>query len=157
MPRTLPKQPDAPLRGWRDPLHDPPSIVPTLEVNDNDVGAPPREGERQMFEMPRNGWWAMVACYGIFLAVLLGATGGAHATFAIAISLIYVIMFFGTARAVLRQAPPQLPNALDRAGGALQTASGPLSHQEVVGQVLIVPGAVALFGAAIGVLSVILL
>lgn len=156
MPEMLLKQTEARLRELRDPLQDLPSIVPTVEVNDNEVSAPPREGERQMFEMPSSVWWTMAGCYGIFLAALLGATGGAHASFAIAISLVFVTMFFGTARAMLRQAPPQLPRSLDRPGGVLQTAFGPLSHREVVAQVLVVPGVVAFFGIAIAILSVIL-
>ena len=138
---------------YLDPQVELPAIVPPIEVNDNDVSAQPREGERKMFELPANIWIAMVGCYGIFLAALLAATGGASATFAIAISAVYVVMFFGTARALLRQAPPQPRSPLERSGAVLSTAFGPVGHGEVLAQVLIVPAAVAFFGIAIAIIS----
>jgi hypothetical protein len=58
-------------------------------------------------------------------------------------------MFFGTARAMLRQSAPQPRCEFERSGAALQTAFGPLTRGEVYAQVLIVPGAVAAFGIAI--------
>ena len=124
-----------------------------IEANDNEVVAAPQQPEARMFEMPPSVWRAMMACYAVFLLALLGATGGAHAAFAIVISAIYVTMFFGTARAMLRQAPPQLRSRLDHPGSVLQTAYGPLARREAYGQVLIVPVAVALFGLAIAVIG----
>ena len=101
------------------------------------------------FEVPPAIWSAMVACYALFLVLLLAATGGAHAAFAIAISAVYVAMFFGTARTMLRQAPPQPRSPLASHGGRLATLFGPLGRGEVVAQMLVVPGAVVLFGAAV--------
>ena len=66
-------------------------------------------------------------------------------------------MFFGTARVILRQAPPQPRSVLGRPGTVLQTAYGPLARKEVYGQVLIVPAAVALFGIGISVISAIIM
>lgn len=91
----------------------------------------------------------MVACYAITLIALLAATGGARATFAIAISAVYVAMFFGTARALLRQSPPQPRSPLARSRGKLATLSGPLGMGEVALQMLIVPGLIACFSIAL--------
>lgn len=135
-----------------DPLLDLPSVDVPVEVNDNEVVVGPREGERRTFELPASVWKMMVASYGIFLAALLGATGGAHAGFAIAISTIYVIMFFGTAYVISRQAPPQPSSPLERSGSVLQTVYGPMERSAVFGQVLIVPMAVAFFGIAIAII-----
>ncbi len=144
----------------RSPLHDkrnpsPDVLVPLarIEANDNQAVAAPQQPEARMFELPANVWRAMIACYAVFLLALLGATGGAHAGFAIAISAIYVAMFFGTARTMLRQSPPQPRSALERWGGVLQTAYGPLARNEVHGQVLIVPSTVAFFGIGIAVIA----
>ncbi|MXO58669.1 hypothetical protein GRI89_03820 [Altererythrobacter salegens] len=117
------------------------------EVNDNQVAS--RVGERAGFEIPSWIWRTMVACYAAFLGLLLAATGGARAGFAIAISAVYVAMFFGTTRAMLRQAPPQPRSPLERPGGLLATIFGPLSRNEVVAQMLVVPFAIVLFGAAV--------
>jgi hypothetical protein len=140
------------ITSQRDTLKPSPEVFVSLahiEANDNETNAPPQQPEPRMFEMPAAVWRAMITCYTIFLLALLGATGGAHAAFAIAISAVYVTMFFGTARAMLRQSAPQPRCALERPGAALQTAFGPLTRGEVYAQVLIVPAAVAAFGIAI--------
>ena len=130
-----------------------PELLPPIrqaEDNDNEhARAAPRVGEQVGFEVPPAIWSAMVACYALFLVLLLAATGGAHAAFAIAISAVYVAMFFGTARTMLRQAPPQPRSPLASHGGRLATLFGPLGRGEVVAQMLVVPGAVVLFGAAV--------
>ena len=133
----------------RDALQELLPPVRTAEVNDNEAGTAPRAGEQVGFEIPPAIWSAMIACYAIFLALLLAATGGGHAAFAIAISAIYMAMFFGTAKALLRQAPPQPRSPLANYGGKLPTIYGPLGRGEVAAQMLVVPGAVVLFGAAI--------
>ncbi|WP_305095841.1 hypothetical protein [Croceibacterium aestuarii] len=122
--------------------------APRLAVdNDNDVS--PRVGERTGFEIPVWIWGAMVGCYAAFLVLLLAATGGARAGFAIAVSAAYVAMFFGTTRVMLRQAPLQPRSPLSRSGGKLATLYGPLSRGAVVAQMLVVPGAIVLFGTAV--------
>lgn len=118
------------------------------EANDNHAD-PARTGEQRTFELPRVVWIGMVACYAVFLTALLAATGAGRAGFAIAVSAVYVIMFFGTARAVARQGPRQAASPIERQGAALQTAFGPMSRGAVFGQILIVPVAVAMFGIAI--------
>ena len=142
-----------PPRDKRDPSPDVLVPLARIEANDNEVVAAPQQPEARMFELPANVWRAMIACYAVFLLALLGATGGAHAAFAIFISAVYVAMFFGTARTMLRQSPPQPSSALERRGAVLQTAYGPLARNEVYGQVLIVPAAVAFFGIGIAVIA----
>lgn len=150
---VLRTQAAAPLREPRDALPDVLVPIAGLEANDNSALAAPQQPESRMFELPATVWGAMIACYATFLLALLGATGGTHAAFAIAISAVYVTMFFGTARVMLKHAPSQPRSPLDRRDAVLQTAYGPLSRGEVCGQVLIVPAAVAFFGIAISVIS----
>jgi hypothetical protein len=124
--------------------------MPHAEANDNR----PRQGpETRMFELPSEVWVVMVGCYGVFLLALLGATGDAGASFAIAISAVYIAMFFGTGRAMLRQGPAQPRSPLEQSNARLQTQFGSLSKWEVYLQVLIVPGAVAFFGVAVAVIG----
>lgn len=148
--------PEALLRSQLVPVQDDrgdtprPSLIVEPEANDNVRFLAP---ESRLFELPSAVWITMIGSYVVFLLALLGATGGASAAFAIAISATYVAMFFGTARALLRQAPAQADSPLQRSGAVLQTAFGPLSRREVYGQVLIVPVAVAFFGIAIAIIS----
>ena len=132
------------------------SVAP-IEANDNETHSPRLRPEARMFELPALIWGSMIGSYAIFLLALLGATGGDHAAFAIAISAIYVTMFFGTARTMLRQAPQQPRSVLSRAGSVLQTAYGPLPKGAVYGQVLIVPAVVAFFGIGICVISAVVI
>jgi hypothetical protein len=136
-----------------DPVpHSCAPIIPSIqrEANDNHTNIG-RVGERQTFELPRVIWQGMIACYAVFLTALLASIGGGRAGFAIAVSAVYVAMFFGTARVISRQSPPQKTSPLERSGAVLETAFGPLSRSAVFGQILIVPVAVALFGLAIAV------
>lgn len=150
---VLRTQAAAPLPEARDVQPDVLVPIAGLEANDNSTLAARQQPESRMFELPTTVWGAMFACYAIFLLALLSATGGAHASFAIVISAVYVTMFFGTARVMLKHASPQPRSPLDRRGAVLQTAYGPLARGEVYGQVLIVPASVAFFGVAISAIS----
>jgi hypothetical protein len=79
----------------------------------------------------------------------LGANG--RALFAIAISLVYVIVFFAVGRAIAAQNPARDPSPLSR-DGVLMTHFGPMDSKAVYGQILVVPLAVALFGVAVSVI-----
>ena len=149
MPEALLQPQLVPVKDQR-PATLRPSLVVETEANDNVRLLAP---EARLFELPSAVWITMIGSYVVFLLALLGATGGASAAFAIAISAFYVAMFFGTARALLRQAPSQPDSPLQRTGAVLQTAFGPLTLREVYGQVLVVPVAVAFFGIAIAVIS----
>ena len=140
-----------------DPLID---LMPRIVAADNDdqAAAPAREGERRMFEIPASYWWAMIGCYGVFLAALLAATGNsAHAVFMIVVSLVYVVMFFGTTKVLTRHARPQPRSPLERSGGSLPTLYGPLGRGEVAAQLLVVPMAIAFFGVAILVIRLVVM
>lgn len=142
-----------PVLAYVDPL---PELMPPAalaEVNDNEELSSPREGERIAFEIPSGIWVTMVACYGVFLTALLFATSGAHALFAIVVSTGYVAMFFGLTRVMLKHGPRQPRSVLDR-GGELSTIYGPLSRGEVMAQMLVVPLAIAFFGTAVLIVSV---
>ena len=130
------------------PIETRPLEVPA-EDNDNEPAPRHRSGEAIGFEIPSAIWAAMIGCYAIFLGALLAATGGAHASFAIAIAAVYVAMFFGTARALLRQGPAQPRSPLSRSGGKLATLYGPLGIGEAAGQMLVVPGLIACFAISI--------
>ena len=148
MSEALRKQTPLVERPRQDALEELLPPVQPAEVNDNEA-SPARVGERLGFEIPAPVWYAMIACYGVFLAALLGATGGARAGFAIIISALYVAVFFGTVRILLRHAPAQPRSPLDGPSRRLPTLYGSLRKNEVLAQMLIVPGAVALFGVAI--------
>ncbi len=141
----------------RDPSPDVLIAITGLEANDNCRPALRQQPETRMFELPAFLWVMTAACYAVFLLALLGATGGARAAFAIAISALFVTMFFGTATVMLEQAGSQPQSPLSGPGKALQTANGPLSRSEVCGQVLVVPVAVATFGIVISIISAIVM
>ena len=122
-------------------------VAPVEVVNDNQLA--PRVGERVGFEVPAWIWGAMVACFAAFLGLLLAATGGGRAIFAIVISAVYVGMFFGTARAMLGQAPTQPRSPISRPGGRMETVYGPWTGGEVATQMLLVPATIVFFGVAV--------
>lgn len=130
----------------------PAALEIVAKVNHGDRLEIARVGERRTFELPAVIWLSMVASYSVFLAALLVSTGGLRAGFAIAVSAIYIAMFFGTARMIMRQGPPQGAAPIGSPGTVLQTAFGPMSRSAVFGQILIVPIAVAVFGLAIAII-----
>lgn len=134
------------------PIETGPVDVP-IEDNDNEALPLHRTGESLGFQIPPAIWIAMVGCYAVMLVALLAATGGAHAAFAIAISAVYVAMFFGTARSMLRLAPAQPRSPLSRADGKLATLYGPLARSEVAVQMLMVPALIAGFAIAVAIIS----
>lgn len=115
--------------------------------NDNEAAAPAREGERRWFEFPRSIWRTMLACYGVFLAALVAATArGVNARLMAVISAVYMTVLFGSVYVMMRQPNPQPASPLERPGGVLQTADGPLTFNEVAAQVLTVPIAFVVLG-----------
>ncbi|MGN6496721.1 MAG: hypothetical protein ACTHK5_05185 [Tsuneonella sp.] len=111
--------------------------------------------EHSDLELPGWIWGVMLSGYAIFLAGLFAATaGGARAAFAIVISALYTAMFFGTAR-ILTRVDSRRVGAFTRAGGALNTWTGPMNLAAVAGQVLVLPLLLGFFGVAIAVISAI--
>jgi hypothetical protein len=147
MSEALLKQ--APVLDRQDAVAD---LLPTVrpsEVNDNDAAAALPAGEARHFEIPARIWWAMIACYAVFLTAMFAATGGGYASLVLAVAAGFVAMFFGTARAMLGHGPAQPRSPLDGASGVLPTLYGPLRAREVATQMLVVPACVAFFGVAI--------
>jgi len=102
------------------------------------------------FQLPGWVWGAMVSCYATFFLLITLATGhGGHARMAIVISVLYTLMFFGTAFILAGLGGKDRTRPLARAGSYLQTWCGPMSRKAVAGQVLIVPIAMVLFGIGI--------
>lgn len=115
----------------------------------------PAQPEHSDFEFPGWIWAVMLGGYGAFLGGLLGATAGnGRAEFAIAISAIYVAMFFGTAR-VLANVDGRRIGAFNRTGGKLNTWTGPMGVRSVAGQVLVLPVLLGFFGVAIAMIAAI--
>ena len=134
---------------YAEPLADLlPPLVPA-EGNDNEVPTALRSGERIGFEVPAGIWGAMIACYGVFIAAILAATAGGYATFSIVIAVVYLAMFFGVTKVILKHGPEQPRSPLERHGGVLQTIYGPLARRDVAAQMLVVPMAIAFFGVAV--------
>lgn len=119
------------------------------EVNDNQDLASLQAGEQRLFEIPARLWYAMIACYAVFLAAMFAAVGGGYATLVLVVATGFVAMFFGTAKATLKHGPAQPRSPLDSAERRLPTLAGALREREVATQMLIVPVCVAFFGLAI--------
>lgn len=119
--------------------------------------AAPVQPEWRRFELPKAIWIGMLASYAVFFAAITMATGGSgRAVFAIVISVLYTLMFFGVATLLARQGRPDARSPLLR-GEALPTWCGPMDARAVYGQILIVPMAVALFGVAVAIICAVVL
>jgi hypothetical protein len=127
----------------------PSSQAQPAQVNDNENSAHLLTGEQRLFEIPARLWYAMVLCYGLFLAFMLAALGGGYSTLVLVVAAGFVAMFFGTAKAMLNQGPVQPRSPLDRGNFRLPTLGGDMKEREVAIQMLIVPVCAALFGLVI--------
>lgn len=110
--------------------------------------------EARGFELPGRIWLGMISCYALFLASMIAALGSSgKAMLSIAVSIVYVVVFFAVARIVIGQNPDHGVSPLDRTG-FLMTHFGPMDRKAVYGQVLVVPAAIAFFGVAVSVIIV---
>lgn len=116
------------------------------QVNDNENASRLLTGEQRLFEIPARLWYAMVLCYGLFLAFMLAALGGGYSTLVLVVAAGFVAMFFGTAKAMLDQGPVQPRSPLDIGNFRLPTLGGDMKEREVAIQMLIVPVCAAFFG-----------
>lgn len=118
------------------------------------LAAAPVAAQNAGFQLPREVWMAMLACYAVFFAAISIATGGSDpARFAIVVSVLYTAVYFGVARIGARQAGREAKSPLER-GKMLDTWTGLMDKTAVYGQILIVPFAVALFGVSILIITV---
>lgn len=108
------------------------------------------------FQIPGWIWVVMMACYALFVAALLHATGASSfARFMIAIASGYGVMYFGAARLLAGLKGRERPSPLvDGKPGArvLETWCGPMTGKSVAVQVLLIPIGVAMFGIAVAVI-----
>ena len=110
--------------------------------------------EVRNFELPASVWSAMFAAYAVFFAGLLIATGrDTYALFAIAISVAYAFMYFGTAAALnsINSAARPKQSPLDL-GNGIETNTGWMSNSAANAQILTVPFLLAFFACAIAVI-----
>ncbi len=116
------------------------------------VAAPARQQPcSEGFQLPGAIWRAMFACYAIFIASLALATGGSSAArFVIAISALFMLVYFSAATILTALGGSDRRKA-DKSE-PLQTLNGPLGIGAVRVQVLTIPAALATFG--IGLLIV---
>lgn len=111
--------------------------------------------EHSDFEFPTWVWGTMFGGYATFFAGLIAATAGeGKAAFAIVVSMLYTVMFFGTAR-ILANLDGRRVGAFNRGGRPLQTWTGPMSTGSVAGQVLVLPLLLGFFGVSIAVITAI--
>lgn len=110
------------------------------------------QSEARGFELPGRIWLAMISSYALFLASMIAALGSSgEAMLSIAVSIVYVAVFFGVARIVVAQNPGSGASSLDR-NGFLMTHFGPMDRKAVYGQILVVPAAIAFFGVAVSLI-----
>lgn len=104
-------------------------------------------GMQAGFQLPGWIWRAMFASYGVFFLGIAAATGHDTATrLMLAISLLYTLIYFGTARILHAQKGTEHVSPLDRTDGVLQTWTGPMDSGTVAAQILAVPIGFAFLG-----------
>ncbi len=118
----------------------------------------PVQPEARTFGIPAIIWGSMAASYALFFfGLILGTGHDGRAMFMIAISLLYTLMYFGTAFAL---------NSLSASGrheksqwikGKFDTFTGRMSFGAVYGQMLIVPMVFAFFGISIAVIRAVVM
>src|SRR3546814_9401271 len=102
---------------WSFPMSDPVRDPPAYRPND------PYEtsGIQAGFQLPRWMWRVMFGCYSIFFVTVAAATGHDTATvMMIVISILNVVMVFGTTGIPNAQKGPEYDSPLDRVGGVLE-------------------------------------
>ncbi|UNK79049.1 hypothetical protein MNQ96_16120 [Sphingopyxis granuli] len=107
-------------------------------------------GVQAGFQLPRWIWHSMFAFYAIFFIAVAAATGRDTVTvMMLVISLLYMLMFFGTAGLLHKQKGREHDSPLDRAGGLLETWTGPMDTRTVAAQILAVPAGFAFLGIVV--------
>lgn len=110
--------------------------------------------EARTFGIPKIIWASMAASYALFFfGLILGTGHDGRALFMIAISMLYAVMYFGTAFVL---------NSLGASGrtkqksqwikGQFDTFTGKMSFGAVYGQMLVVPIVFAIFGIGIAII-----
>lgn len=121
------------------------------------IAAPSKPDPRPIvqpgFQLPASIWTMMGACYVIFFGAMAGlAADSGFALFMVLISALYTLMYFATGT-ILAALPGNLGRSPLDEGRPLPTWTGPMGKSAVMGQVLIVPFGIALFGTAVMLIS----
>ncbi len=128
----------------RAPIHDTAGLI-----------TGPHFAESSSFGFPGWIWKVFFGSYAMFFAALALATArDGHAVFVIVVSVLYTVMFFGTA-AVLQGLGKGKPHGFECGGPMLDTWTGPMSTSSVAAQVLTIPILFAFFATAIFVIRAI--
>ena len=105
------------------------------------------------FQLPTSIWTLMVGCYVVFFAGMTALVAGSgFALFMVAISIFYAVIFFSMSTILANLPGTRSRSPLDE-GKALPTWCGPMDRGAVYGQVLIVPGGIALFAVAVALIG----
>lgn len=125
------------------PIHD--LVEPAAHTSDAVV--------QPGFQLPQSVWFLMVGCYVIFMGAMAAvASASSFALFMVAISVIYVVIFFSMSTFLANLSGKPGGSPLDK-GQALPTWCGPMSRGSVYGQVLIVPAGIAFFGVSVALIA----
>jgi hypothetical protein len=114
--------------------------------------------EHSGMEIPGWVWTTMMIGYAMFFLAIFAATGGGRsANFAIAVSILYTAMYFGTARALLKVRKNEARPFTASPARFLQTWTGPMSEGAVAAQMLVVPVVIGLFAVVFAIIRAIIL
>lgn len=116
--------------------------------------AAPVQPEARTFGIPAIIWGSMAASYSLFFfGLILGTGHDGRALFMIAISMLYAVMYFGTAFALNSLgASRRRKQKSEWINGQFDTYTGRMSFGAVYGQMLVVPMVFALFGVSIAII-----
>lgn len=136
-----------------------------LAVHSQEFGEPRRaarvdsgsirvQPEARTFGIPTVIWGSMAASYVLFfMGLALGTGHDGKALFMIAISVLYTLMYFGTAFALNSLGMADRKKGKNQwTNGKFDTFTGPMTFGSVYGQMLVVPIMFALFGIAIAII-----
>lgn len=113
----------------------------------------PVQPEGRTFGIPAVIWGSMAASYSLFFfGLILGTGHDGRALFMIAISMLYAVMYFGTAFALNSLGASRRNQKSQWINGKFETHTGRMSFSAVYGQMLVVPIVFALFGLGIAVI-----
>ena len=114
--------------------------------------------EARTFGIPPVIWGSMAASYILFFGGLILGTGhDGRALFMIAITILYTLMYFGTAYALNSLGGGRLRQKSQWVKGRFDTHTGWMSFGSVYGQMLVVPFMFAFFGIAIAIIRLVVM
>jgi len=109
--------------------------------------------EARTFGIPTIIWGSMAASYSLFFVGLILGTGhDGRALFMIAISMLYTVMYFGTAFVLNSLGSSGRARKSQWINGKFDTHTGKMSFGAVYAQMLVVPMVFALFGLGIAII-----